>query len=107
MENTCDKLKRTTPKDLLESRGGNASNRPRAELIAELTEMDQCFTMADAPTTAGDEKTRIVRERFAFLGPNSSIELVQQTLAQVEAEMQLARAERQADREHELNLLRA
>ncbi|CAH2223583.1 Hypothetical predicted protein, partial [Pelobates cultripes] len=69
--------------------------------------MDQSFTMADAPTTTGDEKTRIVCERLAFFRPNPSIELVQQTIAQVKAEMQEARAKRQANREHELNLLRA
>ncbi|CAH2320912.1 Hypothetical predicted protein [Pelobates cultripes] len=80
---------------------GTQAVRPRRELIAELTDMDQSFT------TAGDEKTMIVRERLAFSGLNPSIELVQQTLGQVEAEMQVARAERQADQEHELNLLRA
>ncbi|CAH2218625.1 Hypothetical predicted protein, partial [Pelobates cultripes] len=98
MESAYDKLKRTTLKDLLESRGGNASNRPRRELIAELTELDQSFTMAEAPTTTGDEKTRIVRERLSLYGLNPSIELVQQLMAEADEDIQKAR-------DHELRLV--
>ncbi|CAH2317124.1 Hypothetical predicted protein [Pelobates cultripes] len=56
--------------------------------------------MAEAPMTAGDEKTRIVQGRLSLYGPNPSIELVQQLMAEADEDIQKARA-------HELSLVTA
>ncbi|CAH2284473.1 Hypothetical predicted protein [Pelobates cultripes] len=104
MESNYKKLKRTTLKELLESRGGNASNQPRRELIADLTELDQSFTMTEPTVMPSDKKTRIVRERLPLYGPNPSVELVQQLMAEAEAE---AEADTQRARPHELSVLTA
>ncbi|CAH2319378.1 Hypothetical predicted protein, partial [Pelobates cultripes] len=53
--------------------------------------------MAEPTVTPSDEKIRIVRERLPLYGPNPSVELVQQLMAEAEADIQRARA-------HELNL---
>ncbi|CAH2324760.1 Hypothetical predicted protein [Pelobates cultripes] len=49
---------------------------------------------------AGDEKTKIVRERLFLYGPNPSPELVQQLMAEADADIQAARA-------HKLSLITA
>ncbi|CAH2281719.1 Hypothetical predicted protein [Pelobates cultripes] len=91
MESNYDRLKRTTLKDLLESRGGTASNRHRRELIAELTKLDQSFTVAEPRVPPRDEKTRIVREKLLLFGPNPSEERIIQIMAYIDAEIQAAK----------------
>ncbi|CAH2293017.1 Hypothetical predicted protein, partial [Pelobates cultripes] len=54
--------------------------------------------MAEAPTTTGDEKTRIVQERLSLYGPNPSME--QQLMEEADEDIQKARA-------HELSLVTA
>ncbi|CAH2327664.1 71 kDa [Pelobates cultripes] len=56
--------------------------------------------MAEPTVIPSDEKTRIVRERLPLYGPNTSAELVQQLMAEAEADIQRARA-------HELNIATA
>ncbi|CAH2278592.1 Hypothetical predicted protein, partial [Pelobates cultripes] len=56
--------------------------------------------MAEAPTTTGNAKTRIVQERLSLYGPNPSMELVQQLMAEADEDIQKARA-------HELSLVTA
>ncbi|CAH2272495.1 Hypothetical predicted protein, partial [Pelobates cultripes] len=92
MESPYDKLKRTTLKDLLEIRGGNACNQPRRELIAELTELDQSLTMTEALMSVSKVKNRIVGERLSWFSLNPTMELIQQTMAQVDVEIRKARA---------------
>ncbi|CAH2324774.1 Hypothetical predicted protein [Pelobates cultripes] len=52
--------------------------------------------MAETPTMSSDEKTRIVLERLSLYGPNPSMELVQQLMAEADEDIRKARA-------HELN----
>ncbi|CAH2306643.1 Hypothetical predicted protein [Pelobates cultripes] len=49
MENQYAKLKKPTLKDLLESRGWSASNRPRKELIADPLELDEMDQSVESP----------------------------------------------------------
>ncbi|CAH2256415.1 Hypothetical predicted protein [Pelobates cultripes] len=53
--------------------------------------------MTEAPMSASEEKNSIVRERLSWFGPKQIMELIQQTMAQVDVEIREARA-------HKLNL---
>ncbi|CAH2322204.1 Hypothetical predicted protein [Pelobates cultripes] len=53
--------------------------------------------MTETPMSASEEKNQIVRERLSWFGLNPTVELIQQTMAQVDVEIREARA-------HEMNL---
>ncbi|CAH2321783.1 Hypothetical predicted protein [Pelobates cultripes] len=76
METQYNKFKQLTLKDLSESHGRTASNRPRRELIVELMEIDRTTTMAEPiiPNAEEDEILPSVRLRLTMYGPNPHTE---------------------------------